>query len=167
MDKYIRMAKELGMADAVIISPGELCFDPRTMLKCLWGCMDHFPQDTRRCSMRGTSYEQRVEIVKKYQHILVVHSHDAAALGRATLELERAAFLDGCYFAFAVRSCNLCENCCFISGEGTCPSPDKIRPCDQAFGIDVYKTVRGLGLPCNVLHSKEDVPNRYGFVLID
>lgn len=48
-----------------------------------------------------------------------------------------------------------------------CPFPDKVRPCDQMFGIDVYKTARNLGLPCDVLQDKNDIQNRYGFVLID
>lgn len=48
-----------------------------------------------------------------------------------------------------------------------CPFPDKVRPCDQTFGIDVYKTARNLGLPCEVLQNKNDIQNRYGFVLID
>ena len=35
------------------------------------------------------------------------------------------------------------------------------------YGIDVYKTARSLGLPCQVLQNKEDVQNRYGLVLIE
>jgi hypothetical protein len=43
----------------------------------------------------------------------------------------------------------------------------KVRPCDQSFGIDVYKTARQLGLPCEALQSKGAIQNRYGFVLLD
>ena len=53
-----------------------------------------------------------------------------------------------------------------LQGE-PCPTPDKVRPCDQSFGIDVYKTVRNLGLPCDVLQNKNGVQNRYGFVLLN
>jgi hypothetical protein len=42
-----------------------------------------------------------------------------------------------------------------------------VRPCDQSFGIDVYKTVRNLGLPCHVLQNKNGAQNRYGFVLLN
>ncbi len=51
--------------------------------------------------------------------------------------------------------------------ETPCLFPDKVRPCDQIFGIDVYRTARNLGLPCQVLQNKNDIQNRYGFVLID
>jgi predicted metal-binding protein len=105
-------------------------------------------------------------MIKRYNHILLVHSNDARALSEAVLEIERTAFLNGCYFAFAIRFCNLCKACAVKDGK-PCPTPEKVRPCDQSFGIDVYKTVGNLGLPCEVLQSKEGIQNRYGFVLID
>jgi predicted metal-binding protein len=98
--------------------------------------------------------------------VLLVHSHDARELSTVVLEVERAAFLDGHYFAFAIRTCNLCKICTVQKGE-PCPTPDKVRPCDQSFGIDVYRTVRNLGLPCHVLQNKNGAQNRYGFVLLD
>ncbi len=165
MEKYIRLAKELGMVDAKIISHQDISFDIRAILKCRWGCEDFFHQ-TIRCHTRDTTYQERVEMIKRYNHILLVHSNDARALSQAVLEIERTAFLDGHYFASAIRFCNLCKACAVKEGN-PCPTPDKVRPCDQSFGIDVYKTVRNLGLPCNVLQNREDVQNRYGFVLID
>ena len=165
MEKYIQLAKELGMVDAKIISPQDVCFDIRAILKCRWGCEDFFHQ-TIRCHSRDTTHQERVEMIKRYDHILLIHSHDARALSQAVLEIERTAFLDGHYFAFAIRFCNLCKTCA-VKEDKPCPTPEKVRPCDQSFGIDVYKTVRNLGLPCNVLQNKEHIQNRYGFVLID
>jgi predicted metal-binding protein len=165
MEKYIRLAKELNMINAIMISPRELFFDIRAILKCRWGCVDYF-QESIRCHTRDTTYQERVEMIKGYQHILLVHSHDARSLSVAVLEIERTAFLDGYYFAFAIRTCNLCEICAVKNGN-PCPTPDKVRPCDSGFGINVYKTVRNLGLPCEVLQKKDDIQNRYGFVLLD
>jgi predicted metal-binding protein len=165
MKKYLDLAKELGLTNAVLISPKEISFDLRALLKCRWGCEDYF-QDSLRCSVRGTTFEERLEMIKRYKHILLLHSHDAGQLSRAVLAIERAAFLDGHYFAFAIRTCNLCRVCAVQEGK-FCPTPEKVRPCDQGFGIDVYKTVGKLGLPCNVLQRKDDLQNRYGFVLID
>ena len=165
MEKYIHLAKELKMVNAMIISPQEIYFDIRAILKCRWGCEEHF-QENIRCSTRGTTYQERVEMVRRYKHILLVHSHDAMELSVAVLKIERKAFLDGYYFAFAIRACNLCEVCAVESGN-PCPTPHKVRPCDQSFGIDVYQTVRNLGLPCEVLQNKNDIQNRYGFILLD
>lgn len=164
-EKYIDLAKSLKMVNAKIISPQDIFFDIRAILKCRWGCEDFF-QNSIRCDTRDTTYQERVEMVKSYNNILVVHTHDARELSIAVLEIERTAFLDGYYFAFAIRTCNLCKVFA-IQQRKPCPTPDKVRPCDQSFGIDVYKTARNLGLPCDVLQSKDDIQNRYGFVLLD
>ena len=165
MNKYISLAKEANMVNSMIISPEDIYFDIRSNLKCRWGCADFF-KESIKCHSRNTTYVERVEMIKKYNHILIVHSHNARELSITLLELERIAFLDGHYFAFAIRSCNLCQSCSVERGEA-CPHPDKVRPCDQLFGIDVYKTARCLGLPCEVLKNKDDTQNRYGFLLID
>jgi predicted metal-binding protein len=123
MEKYIQLAKELHMIDATIISPKQISFDIRAILKCRWGCED-FSQGNIRCDHRGTTYPERVEMVKRYKHILIVHSHDARELSKVVLEIERTAFLDGYYFAFAIRTCNLCETCSIKQGN-PCPTPNK------------------------------------------
>lgn len=165
LDKYVKLAQELNMANTKEITPQDICFDIRALLKCRWGCEDYF-QSSVRCHVRDTSYQDRIDMIKSYNRILLVHSHDAHELSKAVLEIERTAFLDGFYFAFAIRCCNLCKICVAQQGK-PCPSPDKVRPCDQSFGIDVYKTVRNLGLPCAVLQHQDDMQNRYGFVLLD
>lgn len=165
MNKYISLAKEFNMLNAMIISPENIHFDIRAILKCRWGCEDFF-KESIKCHSRNTTYLERVEMIKKYNRILIVHSHNAREISTALLKLEKIAFLDGFHFAFAVRTCNLCESCSVDRGE-PCPNPQKVRPCDQSFGIDVFKTVRSLGLPCDPLENKDDIQNRYGFLLID
>jgi predicted metal-binding protein len=164
-EKYIKAAQKRGMIDAVIIQPSDIFFDIRANLKCAWGC-DRQPAATGKCDDRGTTLEQRIAMVKQYSQILLLHSHDAGLLSTVILELERQAFLDGYYFAFALRGCNLCGECLEEKGK-KCPHPDKVRPCESLFGIDVYKTVRKLDLPCNVLKTKDETQNRYGFLLIE
>jgi predicted metal-binding protein len=165
MEKYIQMAKDLGMVHARIISSSDICFDLRAILKCRWGCEDFF-QNSIRCHTRNTTFQERVEMVQQYRDILMLHAHDPHEVSVAVLEIERTAFLDGYYFAFAIRTCNLCKACSVQQGKA-CPTPHKIRPCDQSFGIDMYKTARNLGLPIHVLQRKEDPQDRFGFVLID
>ncbi len=164
-DKYIQMAKDFKMTNAKLIGSDEIQFDIRAILKCRWGCEDFFKQ-TIKCNTRNTTFQERIEMIKAYHSILLVHSHNAADLSKAVLEIERTAFLNGHYFSFAIRYCNLCRSCAVEQGK-SCPTPEKVRPCDQSFGIDVYKTARMLGLPCDVLQNREDVQNRYGFVLLE
>jgi len=166
VEKYIQMAKNLKMIDAKLITPNEVVFDIRAILKCRWGCEDFLDPDNIRCHARETSYEERLAMIKKYRHILILHSHDARQISLAVLKIEKVAFLDGYYFAFGIRCCTLCRHCHLEKGE-RCPTPEKIRPCDQLFGIDMYQTARNLGLPIQVLQNKDDIQNRYGLVLID
>ncbi len=163
--KYITLAKKFGMINAIIISPSEISFDIRTNLKCSWGCERGLIPNTK-CDNRGTTYGERVKMVKHYKAILLIHSHEARKLSKVILELEKNAFLDGYYLAFALRACNLCKECKVKRGND-CLHPEKVRPCECLFGIDVYKTARKLGLSCEVLHKKEDIQNRYGFLLIE
>ncbi len=166
MEKYIDLARELGAVHARLISPEEIFFDRRVLLKCRWGCEYHCNREPGKCGLRDLSPEQGEQAVRGYRHILLVHSHDRTELSRMTLEIERRAFLDGLYLAFTVRACHLCRKCRVEEGR-PCLMPEKLRPCEAAFGIDVYRTVRHQGLPVNVLQSKEDTPDRYGFVLVD
>jgi predicted metal-binding protein len=163
--KYVQLAKDLGMVNAVAVTPEEVFFDIRALLKCRWGC-EYGTDGSIKCQVMDTTFAERVEMMRAYKHIIIVHCHDETALSRAVLEMERTAFLDGHYFAFAIRACHLCETCVVKEGLA-CPRPEKVRPCDSIFGIDVYKTARNLGLPCQVLQRKEEMQNRYGFVLIE
>jgi predicted metal-binding protein len=162
LDKYVEIAKELKMTNALMISPQDIYFDPRVLLKCLWGCEQH----SVKCDTVNTSYQERLDMIKQYNRILLIHAHDARDVTKAVLKIERQAFLDGHYLAFAVRCCNYCELCQVDEGK-PCIHPKNIRPCESIFGIDVYRTVKNLGLSINVLQTKHDRENRYGFVLID
>jgi len=37
-EKYVKMALEMGAEDSKVISVEDLMFDPRTLLKCMYGC---------------------------------------------------------------------------------------------------------------------------------
>ena len=73
LNKYIKTAKELKMTSARIISSDDIVFDIRAILKCRWGCEDFFNQ-TIKCDTRNTSYQERIEMIKAYRNILLVHS---------------------------------------------------------------------------------------------
>lgn len=63
-------------------------------------------------------------MIKKYSHILLLHSNSARDVNTAALKIEREAFLNGYYFAFAIRYCYLCEACSLNIGKN-CPFPEK------------------------------------------
>ncbi|MCB2228368.1 MAG: DUF2284 domain-containing protein [Desulfarculaceae bacterium] len=165
MDKYLDLARELGATVAKPLSPDQIYFDPRARLKCRWGCYDYFTRGIK-CGDRGVSQEEFQDMVGRYAHILLLGGPDAHRLSKAVLGVEAAAFRDGHYMAFGVRTCNWCKVCAVSEGK-ECVAPEKVRPCDQAMGIDVFRTAREAGLPIQVLLSEDQEPNRYGFVLIN
>ncbi len=166
METYIDIAEKNGATQALIISPDDIAFDRRAILKCLWGCEDQSESHRIKCGSRGLDFKSAQATIHKYKHIILIHHHDNVKLSNTARKIEKTAFFDGHYFAAAMHCCHLCKTCSIDAGK-PCPTPNKIRPCDQSFGIDVYKTVRGLGLPCAPLQSKKETPNRYDFVLIN
>lgn len=163
IEKYIEKCKQACLLNVKLISPSDIVFDIRTQLKCRWGCKH--TENSIKCSNRGLSYDEKIKAIEKYSQILLLHSNDAQQISRISLEIEKDAFLDGFYFAFALRACNLCKPCSLDIGKD-CPNPEKIRPCDQSFGINIFETVKRLNLPIKVLTDKDEIPNRYGFVCI-
>lgn len=163
MEKYVQKAYKLGAVSAKLININELILDSRTFLKCNFGCKSYGNQ---KCPSNTLKPWEAEKIIKKYKDVIVIHTHDKYLLSKIGLEIEKEAFLDGYYFAFALCACNLCEECLVKNGK-LCPTPEKIRPSEHLLGIDVYATVRKLGLPINVLKSEEEEQNRYAFVLID
>ena len=163
-ETYVAAALEMDIATARLISPRELVFDMRTLLKCCWGC-EGGARRSEKCAIRHDSYAERVEMVRSYSRILVLHGHGNQSMSRAVLEIERRAFLDGHHLAFGIRHCSLCKRCALFQGK-PCIQPEKIRPCEAIFGIDVFSTARNLGLPCHPLRDRDAVQNRYGFVCL-
>ena len=163
-ETYVSAALDLNMTQARLLSFSDLVFDRRVQLKCLWGC-ESGDGRSPKCSFRGSSHEERLEMIRTYSSILLLHSHDGRELSRAVVALERQAFLDGHVLAFGIRYCGLCRDCAVDQGKA-CVQPQKIRPCESLFGIDVFSTVRRLGWPCQPLKDKTDKQNRYGLVCI-
>jgi predicted metal-binding protein len=157
--------KQFDIKDIVEITPDRIVFDVRAVLKCRWGCT-YAKYKSVRCEAHGISIEERRQMVQAYHRILFLHGHDKVAMSRASLELEKELFEEGYYFAFALRHCSYCDDCA-VAGGKACIHPDKVRPCESLFGIDVFRTARNLGFPIAVLKTKEEPQNRFGFVLVE
>jgi predicted metal-binding protein len=84
-----------------------------------------------------------------------------------SFQIERQCFLDGYYFAFSLSDCGLCDECAKTSDKA-CAFPLKARPAFHSVGIDVFKTVRQLGLPIGVLQDKKATAmNWYSAIFVE
>lgn len=159
-------AYEMGASDAVVFGIDDIAFDSRTLLKCMFGCSDWGKNHT--CPSRpGFPLPWDFEkILRRYSWGIIVHTHDKRKSQKISYELERGAFLKGYYLAFSLSDCAGCETCSCVDGKD-CRFPKTARPAFHSVGIDVFKTVRGLGLPLEVLLSDEQEQNWYSAVFIE
>ena len=138
MDRYVGMALEKGAVDAMIIDVADIVFDPRTYLKCAWGC-EEFGQ--LKCSPDLIKPWEAEPIFRRYSKALLVHTFEKKLNVDIAWEVERAAFLDGYYFAFALYDCSGCE-ICEASSRADCMHPEKARPGDD-FCAGRERAIRG------------------------
>jgi len=166
LEKYCRAALELGADHAVPFTIDQIVFDPRTILKCMFGCADWgfgLTCPSRKGSLMPWEYEK---VLRRYSRGIIIHSTSKKISQEVSFEIERKAFLDGYYFAFSLSDCSLCEKCVGFSG-GRCANPKKARPAFHSVGIDVFRTVRQFGLPLEPLRDANDQQNWYSAVFID
>jgi predicted metal-binding protein len=64
-------------------------------------------------------------------------------------------------------ACGYCETCSATETRASCKNPWIARPGADALGIDVYRTVRSIGYPIQVLKDYAEEMNRYAFLLIE
>ena len=164
--RYVALALELGAADAVPFTPDDIVFEPRTILKCMFGCEDWGKGPTcpsRAGSLMPWEYEP---LLRRYGWGLIVHSPDKKIAQEASYALEQQAFLDGYYLAFSMSDCASCAECVGLKDK-PCANPKKARPAFHSVGIDVFATARGMGLPIETLASEDEPQNWYAAVWVE
>ncbi len=166
-DPYIRRALDMGAADAVAFSIEDIVFDPRTLLKCMYGCADWGKNHTCPSRPGSPGMAEYRDMFSRYRWGVIVHTHDKKLSQRISFALEGQAFRDGYYFAFSLSDCGLCETCSAVDG-APCRNVRMARPAFHSVGIDVFKTVRQLGLPLKTLANPDtDERNWYSAVFVE
>ena len=89
-----------------------------------------------------------------------------AGIGRTMVELERQVFLAGHEKAFVMsQGCSVCQEC--ETDRTKCREPKLARPSPEAMAMDVYTTVRSIGLPIQVKTDPSQRMDRYSFLMVD
>ena len=165
-EKYIKYALSQGAANAIKFDISDICFDPRTYLKCLYGCAD-FGRNHTCPSRPGTpSMAEYKEMFSRYKWGIIVHTHDKPLSQKISFGIESMTFGDGYYFAMSLSDCALCETCAAVDNK-PCRFAKKARPAFHSVGIDVFKTVTNLGLPIYTLTDKNQEQNWYSAIFIE
>jgi predicted metal-binding protein len=164
-ENIVARALELGADDALIFRMDQIVFDPRTLLKCMFGCEDwgkgHTCPSTPG-SLKPWEYER---ILQRYKWGCIVHSTNKKISQDISFALEREAFLAGHYFAFSMSDCAICQECAGFKGK-PCVDPSRARPAFHSVGIDVFATVKQFDLPLSTLKSEDEEQNWYSAVFV-
>ena len=165
-EKYVAMAKEMGAKNVVEFKTEDIVFDPRVVLKCIFGCSDFGRGHTCPYQRSPLTMDEYKKIFEHYQGGIIIGCSTKPVSQKISYEVERQSFLDGHYFSFSLSDCGLCKECSKIHDK-CCNVPTKARPAFHAIGVDVFKTVAQLGLPLYVATSPDDEMNWYSAVFID
>ena len=164
-EKYAAQAKKLGARDAKLIATRSVVTAHWVRLKCQYGCSGYGQALT--CPPHSPTPDQTAAVLKEFRSALLIHGDGNADIRDMAVGIERQAFLDGYYKAWAM-CCGPCEGCadCALK-PGACRHPETARPAMEACGIDVYQTVRNNGLPIEVVRETSDPQNYYALVLLE
>lgn len=162
----LESARAQGAVSAVSFAIDDIVFDPRTLLKCMFGCGDWGKGHTcpsREGSLRPWEYEL---VLRRYAWGVIVHAHDKKATQEISFELERMAFFAGRYMAFSMSDCALCLECAGHKGQ-ECRNKRQARPAFHSVGIDVFATIAKFGLPLTTLRERSEQQNWYAAVFVE
>jgi predicted metal-binding protein len=165
-------------------------------LKCRYGC-DNYGNHLGCPPFSPTPAETRA-VLSAYRNAVLVRfeakpdgklpakhasrafSNSVAKMQKTVAELEKVAFLAGCYKAFGMNAmpCALCDTCVieemhkkdqavFDLDSVRCKNKEIMRPSMEACGIDVFKTLQNAGFKPRVLKDCKETVELFGLILID
>jgi predicted metal-binding protein len=164
--EYAQKAIEMGADYAVSFTMEDIVFDSRVILKCIFGCADYGQLHTCPYQKSPLGMDEYKKILQNYKNGVIIGCADKHTSQEISFGIEQLAFLDGYYFAFSLSDCGLCEKCA-KNNNVDCRFPVKARPAFHSVGIDVFKTVRQLGLPIDVLRGQSDKQHWYSAVFVE
>lgn len=168
MDKYTHLALSLGAAHAIAVTPDDIVFDGRTLLKCMFGCSDWGRGCTcpsRAGFLKPWEFEP---LLRKYKTVLIIHSPDKKTAQKISYAVEQEAFFDGDAMVFSMSDCAICGTCAGKDDSGSaCRDVKRARPAFHSVGIDVFATVKKLGLPLVPLREEGETENWYAAVWLN
>ena len=166
-DKYealIDKSIDLGAREARLIDTEQIVFDPRSHLKCRFGCNRWGNHWTCPPNL-DISQDDFMEAFERYEKAIIIKTDDQKVGQEVSLAIEKEAMLThGSQFAFAMALCVLCEECAFPD---PCIYPHLARPSMDAYGIDIGKTLEPLGFKVEFDKEGKLLPAWYSAILLD
>jgi len=166
-DRYkalVDKAVELGAGEARIMDASEIAFDPRSFIKCRFGCRRWGRYWTCPPHM-ALSQETFMEAFGRYHKAIMIKSSDPKVGQEVTVAIEKEAMIQhGMGFAFALVLCVQCDECAYPE---PCRYPHLARPSMDAYGIDIGKTLEHTDFKVEFDKEGKLLPAWYSMVLLD
>ena len=157
-------AVELGASEAKLIDTELVVFDPRSFLKCRFGC-NRWGRFWTCPPNLSLDYDDFMKAFARYRKAIIIKASDPKLGQNVGLAIEKEAMLSyGCSFAFSMFLCVQCKECAYPE---PCLFPHLARPSMDAYGIDIGKTVAPLGFKVEFDKGGVLLPAWYGMVLLD
>lgn len=157
------------------VDPKDIIVAQWVRVKCLYGCEDY---GRACCPPNVPSVDECREFFQEYTSAIVFRFHFDAEKGNypknlslklneQLLELEREIFLADYHkaFIFSQSNCSLCRDC--ARKKEDCKYPEKHRPSPEAFAVDIYGTVRNLGMEINVVTKSHQEIDRFAILMLE
>jgi len=166
MKQYVKLALSFGALNTILVTPDDIVFDSRALLKCMFGCSDWGKGCTCPSREGSLSTDEFEKMLRKYKTVLIIHAREKNVAQNASFAVEREAYMDGDALAFSMSDCAICAECAGRAGQ-TCRNVMMARPAFHSVGIDVFATVKKLGLPLKTLKNKDEEQNWYSAVWLN
>ncbi len=173
--KIEKVISKFDLPDFKWIDPKDIIVAHWVRMKCNYGC-DGYGRAC--CPPNVPPIIECQEFFREYTSAIIFHTRFDAEknnypkalsqkLYNSLVELERSVFLQGYHKAFVFNQscCSLCKDC--MNKKEECKHPEKQRPSPEAFGVDVYGTVRNVGFEINVVTKLHQEIDRFAILLIE
>ena len=168
LERLCQRSLEFGASEAKPIKAEDIIVSDWVRLKCKYGCGDYGGRLT--CPPYSPTPGEFKKILQDYEWAVLMRfeprqpEDEWDSTREVAVKLEREAFLNGYYSAFALGSgrCLYCEEC----NLNECAHPRLARPSMEACGVDVYATVRKAGFDLQVVRDRSERPTYFSLLLI-
>lgn len=174
-EKIDSMISNQGFAAYKWINPEEIVVAHWVRVKCTFGCNDY---GLGTCPPNTPSVNECVQFFREYKSGVIIRlskfadknaypSDWSREMTNKLLKIEREIFLSGYQKVFLLNQtcCSLCKDC--PGNRIDCKDKKNSRPSPESFAVDVYQTVRNVGLEINVVAENPAEMNRIAILLIE
>jgi predicted metal-binding protein len=167
--------QEYEFSDFKWVAPKDIVVAQWVRVKCEFGCSDY---GLGACPPNTPTVQECRDFFREYSKGLIIRltkladkenypSDWSKEMTNKLLDLERRVFLDGSQKTFLLNQtcCCLCNDC--PGNRLNCKDKRKSRPSPEAFAVDVYQTVRNMGMKIHVVKDNPSEMNRIAILLIE